>query len=93
MAEERDAESSWFEYRRLVLAELKRIGDQVSELRDHVDQKYDGQLRDLAAFRENVNNAMSKLNTRMSVIEAKSAVYGTIAAVIVTGLIKLIPWR
>ena len=82
--------SSWAMYQRLVLSEIARLDKVLHSVEDKiqdVDTKFRKELTDAVA---DLKKQIADLDKAIAVMQAKAAVYGTLAGAVVTVIIEFI---
>lgn len=72
-----DGTREWGEYRRLILSELERISRDLSSINDKIER-----------FRQ---EDLAQLKTDIALLKFQAALYGSVAGVVITILISVVP--
>jgi hypothetical protein len=89
-----DGPGQWHEYRRLVIDQLERLGEETSSIRESTVKAING-LRDVIdGNNRGTSNDIAALRERIARIEGKAAAYGFVAGLVVSlivGALQFVP--
>ena len=74
-----DQDSSWFQYRRMILSALERLESQMATLSVKIDSHDDARAKDI-----------SDLRVEVGMLKAKTVIYGVIASIAATAILNFL---
>jgi len=80
--------SSWAMYQRLVLSEIARLDKAVQSLSDKGEQLATDLRKELTDAISDLKKQLAALDKSIAVMQAKAAVYGTLAGALITAIIE-----
>ena len=82
--------SSWAMYQRLVLSEIARLDKVLQTVEDKGQQLATDLRKDLSDAVSVLKKQLADLDKAIAVMQAKAAIYGTLAGAVITALIEYV---
>ena len=83
-------QTSWQQYRRLVISEFERLNKAIGQLIDKIDRQNEMTNGKLETLTDNINKQITDMKVRIATVETKLAMIGLASGGLGAGIVELI---